>query len=162
VDELLDLIFKIRTRRPREYPINTPHLFTHKITCTQQDRDEELCSHKPYAGFAYRENLARSRGAKSWIDRTFKLDEHVDQTEAVEGKPQLGDTEGEEAGHPSAHHEVPLVTGQPVASSSGTPTYEQPHHLAEYQQEKLSPLLNPSHLTFHEVPNQGELVVILG
>jgi len=52
--------------------------------------------------------------------------------------------------------------GQPVASSSRTPIYEQPNPLAEHPQERLSPFSNPSHLTLSQVPNQGELAVILG
>lgn len=52
--------------------------------------------------------------------------------------------------------------GQPVASSSRTPIYEQPNLLAEHPQEKLSPLSNPSYLAHSQVHNRGKLAVILG
>ena len=97
-------------------------------------------------------NLARFRRAKSWISRPFQHNEAlVDQTEeAVEGQPQLGNTEGEEEpGNPSGH-EDPLVMDRPVASSSRTPTYEQPYPLAEDPQEQLSQLPNPSHTALPE------------
>jgi len=132
----------------------------HKVARTQRDRDEEFRNHKPYAGFAHRENLARFRRAKTWIGRPFEP--NGDRTGAVEGQSQLGDTEGQEPGYPSAHYEDLLVMGQSVASSSRTPTYEQPNPLAEYPQEYLSPFPNPSHLTPPGVPGQGRLVVILG
>ena len=125
----------------------------------QQDRDEEFRNYKPYAGFAHRENLARFRRAKTWIGRPFEP--NGDRTGAVEGRSQLDDAK-EEPGYPSAHHEDLLVTGQPVASSSRTPTYEQPTPLVEHPQENLSPFPNPSHLTLPVVPGQGRLAVILG
>lgn len=137
--------------------MDTPHLFTHTIARTQEDRDEEFHNHKPYTGFAYRENLASFRRAESWIGRPSLLEEYASQAgEAAGEQHQLSDTEGEEPGALPSNPEGHLVMDQPVASSSVTPTYEQPEPLAEHLQGGLGPIPTSSRLTPPEIPNQCE------
>ncbi|KAF9788409.1 hypothetical protein BJ322DRAFT_631451 [Thelephora terrestris] len=151
VDELLDSIFRLRPPHPDEYPINTPHLFTHKIVRTQEDRDKEFLSHKPYTGFGYRQNLAKFRRTKSRVGRPAPP-EHDNQTvEVAEEQHRSGAAEGEDRGNSAAQPEDRPVD-QPVASSSITPTNRQPNVLAEGPPGRLSPVSTPSQPT---VPNEG-------
>lgn len=122
---------------------------------TQEDRDKEFFAHKPYAGFAYRQNLASFRRAKTWIGRPFPPgEEDVDQAEE-----EPSDAECEEPQFLSVHHEDLLAMDQPVASSSRTPTYEQPNPFVEHPQTKFGS--SPSRFTLPETPSQGKSEVTI-
>ena len=138
-----------------EYPINTPHLSRHKIVCTQEDRDEEFATHKPYTGFAYKQNLASFRKTKSWIDRPSPPEQGNQTEEATEDQCQVREVEGRSHGDHSASLEDPPVMNRPAASSNVTTTHEQSNVIADNLQVEVSPAPTPSHPTLTKVSNPG-------
>jgi len=85
---------------------------------TQEERDNEFLSHKPYTGFTYKENLASFRRSKSRIGHPTQPEDN-DQTEAaVEGEQQLGHAEREGFESLPEPPSDPLVLHQPVAAST--------------------------------------------
>jgi len=84
---------------------------------TQEERDKEFLNHKPYTGFAYRENLASFRRSNGRIGHPPQP-EDTDQTEeVVEGEQQPGHV-GEGGLEPLPEHPSdPVVLRQPVAAS---------------------------------------------